>query len=852
MGSLNIDKIISSDDCDYDFPINRKPAKSWNDLYNRLGDSKWYHSMDVSRLNRQNCSQSAPMHSYRNLTNIFEAFQEELLNINNVPYRTVSHFGFNTPKYKRPYHYHLPLTPTKFRPLRRSRSLFDVFSTDRYLNISFSELREKHKNEHLKKIIPSNVNNETSESDLKSTTSIYQMSFFNKDDFSNNDDHSDEENDIFEEEEIMQPHNTCDDNISDTSDNMYYQKYDEELNEEAEYTSNKFITEVANKMSEIEMTLKTIIEEGETDVEKIIDTYNINSEILFIADIVNDIIEAVFDNIDSTFIEKITKMTYSSESPLHQEYCEHDNDPNFSVEFEGDNIDHNKIQEYCQEKFSTTADILKNLDIPSKFEYLKKECDGDYEKISTHIPYIDFDNDKSVDSMFYGGLNRNSSVRKSNEMEELANNAKHKVLEGKQHFFESLLDENDKIFNDIGETFLAKINFNNFECSTPNSGSEKDVNVTVSLSTPRSSKIPILKKLHGVPTPITKSDKLIASASQSKQIHVGGDKNLKKVTHNKIMKTPPRNFIKENINKVKSPFYLQTRNRINHGAIFSKSPFTPSKACYVSPRTANALRNNIPKTPSTPSDLVTSFQKRQSNGAVGLWVSLSSESTKPQNSNKIISNEESFREFYQRNPDKIQNQPLIIQQPTVSNTITPDNFLNEVNKFNQEIQNGLSICLNQIHNCLEKQDCFNINNCINSQESLPQSQESVSNSINQSQQSLNHSQHSLSSDNDNHINMSPDTFECQNCDNFDNQIPNLNIVTNSIARCNETANRCVENVDLLTVKQTNIQIEVNEIQLLQNEINSDRILNQEQINNDLAEQIILFEKIDIFSNSDEE
>lgn len=48
------------------------------------------------------------------------------------PYRTTSYFGFPLPEFSEPEHFHFPKTPTKYVPLRRSRSLTEVFSSEKF------------------------------------------------------------------------------------------------------------------------------------------------------------------------------------------------------------------------------------------------------------------------------------------------------------------------------------------------------------------------------------------------------------------------------------------------------------------------------------------------------------------------------------------------------------------------------------------------------------------------------------------------------------------------------------------------------------------------------------------------
>lgn len=49
------------------------------------------------------------------------------------PYRTNTYFGFNGAAYAKPNHFHVPMTNIRFKSLRRSISLEEIFSTRRYL-----------------------------------------------------------------------------------------------------------------------------------------------------------------------------------------------------------------------------------------------------------------------------------------------------------------------------------------------------------------------------------------------------------------------------------------------------------------------------------------------------------------------------------------------------------------------------------------------------------------------------------------------------------------------------------------------------------------------------------------------
>lgn len=50
------------------------------------------------------------------------------------PYRTNAHFGFHAAGYTYPNHFHLPKTNSRFKSLRRSISMEEIFSTKRYLD----------------------------------------------------------------------------------------------------------------------------------------------------------------------------------------------------------------------------------------------------------------------------------------------------------------------------------------------------------------------------------------------------------------------------------------------------------------------------------------------------------------------------------------------------------------------------------------------------------------------------------------------------------------------------------------------------------------------------------------------
>ena len=48
-------------------------------------------------------------------------------------YRTISHFGFNSPQFPIQSHFHVPLIPSKYVPLRRSKSMDEIFATNKFL-----------------------------------------------------------------------------------------------------------------------------------------------------------------------------------------------------------------------------------------------------------------------------------------------------------------------------------------------------------------------------------------------------------------------------------------------------------------------------------------------------------------------------------------------------------------------------------------------------------------------------------------------------------------------------------------------------------------------------------------------
>lgn len=103
---------------------NKKNIHSSKSPSNSLSSSKCYGSLPMN-LNTV-CSNKK-----QNMKNF--------LNFNQMPcgkffgYRTNSHFGFNSPQFPNQCHFHLPRMPSKYVPLRRSKSMDEIFATDKFL-----------------------------------------------------------------------------------------------------------------------------------------------------------------------------------------------------------------------------------------------------------------------------------------------------------------------------------------------------------------------------------------------------------------------------------------------------------------------------------------------------------------------------------------------------------------------------------------------------------------------------------------------------------------------------------------------------------------------------------------------
>lgn len=93
---------------------------------------------DLAAISKSNCTYS---------DSIYYTLPGSCLDIENnpllrSPYRTVSHFGFNTPPQMEPKHFHQIQTPTKFVPLTKGISIDEFFASDKYMECSDDLMQE--------------------------------------------------------------------------------------------------------------------------------------------------------------------------------------------------------------------------------------------------------------------------------------------------------------------------------------------------------------------------------------------------------------------------------------------------------------------------------------------------------------------------------------------------------------------------------------------------------------------------------------------------------------------------------------------------------------------------------------
>lgn len=257
----------------------------------------------------------------------FNNFINSTLVSRQSPYRTLSHFGFNVPEFLQPNHFHYPVYPTKYVPIKRKATVDDLFSTERYLNCSDVELREIWSRK-MRKSTYNSVNNTFEMSDgkrlklsppgeiLEESTSDSSSSGFHR---------------VFEDvlnDKRKKFQSKFNFDLSSTLVNdVSYVSFDE-LNDLEEETSlerdecSLFLKSVFDTVSqrrpslERNKSLTTIDEEDETTLMKSSDGNN-NFIKEFIYEIVEQIPQVTHHVIEpsTTFINKISEMNYTSESP---------------------------------------------------------------------------------------------------------------------------------------------------------------------------------------------------------------------------------------------------------------------------------------------------------------------------------------------------------------------------------------------------------------------------------------------------------------------------------------------------------------------------------------------------------
>lgn len=254
------------------------------------------------------------------------------------PYRTLSHFGFNSPEFLQPNHFHYPVYPTKYIPIKRKATVDDLFSTERYLNLSDLQLRTIWETKARKSIYNSKNNTfemsdgkrvklsppdeilEESKSDCSSDDSsgVFHRIFENV--LNDKRRKLQEKKFNFENSTVVDVKFSNSDN-SDNSDNSTDSLELEESSIEPDECS-LFLKSVFDKVSqrrpslERNKSLTTIDEEDETTLMKSNDENN-NFIKEFIYEIVDQIPTITHHVIEpsTTFIDKISEMNFSSESP---------------------------------------------------------------------------------------------------------------------------------------------------------------------------------------------------------------------------------------------------------------------------------------------------------------------------------------------------------------------------------------------------------------------------------------------------------------------------------------------------------------------------------------------------------
>lgn len=243
------------------------------------------------------------------------------------PYRTLSHFGFNTPQlFLQPNHFHYPVYPTKYIPIKRKMSVDDLFSTERYLNCSDDQLRSIWETKFRKSVYNS-VNNSfeitggkrlklsppgeiLQESSSETSSGDFQRIFEN---ILNDKRKRFQEKFHFEENENLSATSTT--LIDDESDccslerdecNLFLKSvFDTVSQRRPSLERNKSLTTIDEEDYDETFLMKTLIDENRNFIKQVI------------YEIIDQILNVTHQNIEPsmTFINKISEMNFSSESP---------------------------------------------------------------------------------------------------------------------------------------------------------------------------------------------------------------------------------------------------------------------------------------------------------------------------------------------------------------------------------------------------------------------------------------------------------------------------------------------------------------------------------------------------------
>lgn len=342
----------------------------------------------------------------------FETFiNSSTSTVKKSPYRTLSHFGFNAPEFLQPNHFHFPVYPTKYIPIKRKATVDDLFSTERYLNCSDLQLRtiwekkvrksiynsannsfEMSDGKRLKLSPPSEILEESkSDSSSDGSSGVFHRIFENV---------LNEKRKKFKEKfsfEYLDTPSTLVDESSyvnfDDSDDFY----DSQLLEQERDQCSLFLNSVFDKVSqrrpslERNKSLTTIDEEDETTLMKSNDDNN-NFIKQFVYEIVDQIPDVTHISIEpsTTFINKISEMNYSSESP--------------NLDFDGHTSDYeikrvppiNKVlrrspREIRKRKFMEMIDEHRSRSSESETELVEDELNSIEKLILTKIEKNNFD-----------------------------------------------------------------------------------------------------------------------------------------------------------------------------------------------------------------------------------------------------------------------------------------------------------------------------------------------------------------------------------------------------------------------------------------------------------------------------